>query len=85
MKHHANFSDNLGGQDFDSRIMKYVIEEFRKTSDYDIYKKDRKLKQLRTKCREAKEFLSNLKDSVNIHVLIYLLTIEYLIDLARYK
>ena len=75
----------LGGQDFDSRIMKYAIDEFRKTSDYDIYKKDRKLKQLRTKCREAKEFLSNLKDSVNIHVLTYLLTIRYLIDLARYK
>ena len=58
----------LGGQDFDSRIMKYVIDEFRKTSNYDIYKKPKLVKRLRTECRNAKEFLSASKSPVNIHV-----------------
>ena len=58
----------LGGQDFDSRIMKYVIDEFRKTSDYDIFKKPKLIKRLRTECRKAKEFLSSSDNPVNIHV-----------------
>lgn len=68
MKHHINFNDNLGGQDFDSRIMKYVIEEFRENSDYDIYKKPKLVKRLRTECRNAKEVLSFSDNPVNIHV-----------------
>ena len=60
---------NLGGQDFDSRIMKFVIDEFKKSSpDYDIYKRPRLLKRLRIECRKAKESLSSSNDSVNVHV-----------------
>ena len=58
----------LGGQDFDGSIMKYVLTEFKKTSSYDIDKRPRLIKKLRTKCREAKEFLSNNIEETNIFV-----------------
>ena len=62
---------NIGGQDFDSRIMKYVIDEFTKSSpNYDIYKKPKLLKRLRIECRKAKESLSFSSNSVNVHVRI---------------
>ena len=59
----------LGGQDIDSRIMKYVIDEFKKSSpNYDIYEKPKLLKRLRIECRKAKESLSFSQYSVNVHV-----------------
>ena len=58
----------LGGQDFDARIMKYALTEFKKSSSYDIDKKPKLIKNLRTKCREAKEFLSNDIKETNIFV-----------------
>ena len=58
----------LGGQDFDGRIMKYVLTEFKKSSSYDIYQKPKLIKKLRTKCREAKEFLSNNIEETTIFV-----------------
>ena len=58
----------LGGQDFDSRIMKYVISEFKKSSNLNIYQRPKLLKRLRNECRIAKEALSFQKNSVNIHV-----------------
>ncbi|PAV63773.1 hypothetical protein WR25_26291 [Diploscapter pachys] len=59
-----------GGQDFDSRVMKFVIDEFKKSSNYDIYKKPKLLKRLRIECRKAKESLSFMKNSINIHILV---------------
>ena len=51
--------------------MKYVIDEFKKSSpDYDIYKKPKLLKRLRIECRKAKESLSFLNNSLNVHVRI---------------
>ena len=58
----------LGGQDIDGRIMKYVLTEFKKSTSYDIYKRPKLIKKLRTKCREAKEFLSNNIEETNIFV-----------------
>ena len=58
----------LGGQDFDGRIMKYALTEFKKSSSYDIYQRPRLIRKLRTKCREAKEFLSNNIEETNIFV-----------------
>jgi len=49
---------HLGGQDFDERIMKYVIEEFKKSLNYDMSQQSNLMKQLRRVCKEAKEFLS---------------------------
>ena len=58
----------LGGQDVDGRIMTYALTEFKKSSSYDIYQRPRLIKKLRTKCREAKEFLSNNIEETNIFV-----------------
>ncbi|PAV65825.1 hypothetical protein WR25_13502 [Diploscapter pachys] len=57
---------HLGGQDVDGRIMKYALTEFKKGSSYDIYKRPRLIRKLRTQCREAKEFLSNNIEQTNI-------------------
>ena len=48
----------LGGQDFDERVMKYVIEEVKKSNNYDMSQQPNLMKQLRRACKEAKEFLS---------------------------
>ncbi|PAV55923.1 hypothetical protein WR25_02762 [Diploscapter pachys] len=59
----------LGGQDFDGKIMKYSIEEFAKSSsNYDIYKKPKLIKRLRAACKEGKEALSFNLSSYNIHI-----------------
>ncbi|PAV84163.1 hypothetical protein WR25_17167 [Diploscapter pachys] len=59
---------HLGGQDFDGKIMKYVISEFQKTCDYDVFKKPKLIKRLRAECRKAKESLSTNAQSIPIHL-----------------
>ena len=74
--HHLGYFHSLiviielssGGQDFDGKIMKYVISEFRKTCDYDIFTKPKLIKRLRAECRKAKESLSTNVQSISIHV-----------------
>ncbi|PAV72493.1 hypothetical protein WR25_05901 isoform E [Diploscapter pachys] len=69
IKINAITGDNqLGGQDFDGRIMNYAIDEFRKTSKYDIRQSPKFIQKLRTECRKAKESLSHTATSYNIHV-----------------
>ncbi|PAV62768.1 hypothetical protein WR25_26968 [Diploscapter pachys] len=57
---------HLGGQDFDERIMKYVIEEIKKSNNYDISQQPNLMKQLRRACKEAKESLSFQMKSWNV-------------------
>ena len=59
---------HLGGQDFDERIIKYVIEEFKKSNNYDILGRPNLMKRLRRVCKEAKESLSFQIESYNINV-----------------
>ena len=59
---------HLGGQDFDERIMKYVIEEYRKSNNYDMSQQPKLIKQLRKACKEAKESLSFQMESWNVNV-----------------
>ena len=59
---------HLGGQDFDERIMKYVIEEFKKSNNYDISQQPKWMKRLRRTCKEAKESISSRMESFNIIV-----------------
>ena len=63
-------SEFLGGQDIDSKIMKYANDIFMQTSDFDI-KGPKFIKRLRTACRDAKESLSFEIGSYNIHVRIF--------------
>ncbi|PAV65015.1 hypothetical protein WR25_08342 [Diploscapter pachys] len=57
---------HLGGQNFDERIMKYVIEEIKKSNNYDISQQPNLMKQLRRACKEAKESLSFQMESWNV-------------------
>ena len=59
---------HLGGQDFDERIMKYVIDEIKKSNNYDISQQPKWMKRLRRACKEAKESLSFKVESYNVNV-----------------
>ena len=59
---------HLGGQNFDERIMKYVIEEFKTSNNYDMSRRPKLMKRLRRVCKEAKESLSFQMESYNVNV-----------------
>ena len=58
----------LGGQDFDERIMKYVVDEMKKSNNFDISRQSKWMKRLRRTCKEAKESLSFHMESYNVYV-----------------
>ena len=49
---------HLGGEDFDSRMVDYFIDEIKKKQRIDISKNKRSLRRLRTACERAKRSLS---------------------------
>ncbi|AES98302.1 putative Heat shock protein 70 family [Medicago truncatula] len=49
---------HLGGEDFDSRMVNYFAEEFKKKNKVDITGNSRALRRLRTACKRAKRTLS---------------------------
>ncbi|CAI8612174.1 unnamed protein product [Vicia faba] len=49
---------HLGGEDFDSRLVNYFVEEFKKKNRVDISVNSRALRRLRTACEKAKRILS---------------------------
>jgi len=58
---------HLGGEDFDQRIMEYMVKEFKKKTKLDLVGNDRALRRLRTACERAKCSLSSQhKVSVDI-------------------
>ena len=62
----ANKGNNhLGDEDFDRRLMKYCIDEFRKKYSIDIKDNSRALRRLKKYCERAKIDLSSSK-STNI-------------------
>ena len=63
----SNKVENLGGQDFDGKLMKYAIDEFAKSSNYLVRDKPKLMKRLRVACKETKEALSFNSSSYNIH------------------
>ena len=50
---------HLGGEDFDSRIVKHFIDEFKRKHKKDITGNNRALRRLRTACEKAKRTLSS--------------------------
>jgi L1 cell adhesion molecule like protein len=50
---------HLGGEDFDQRMMDYLVKEFKKKEKKDITTNDRALRRLRTACERAKCALSS--------------------------
>ena len=64
-------SEFLGGQDIDSKIMKYANDSFIQSPNFDVSQRQRLIRQFRAICREAKESLSFKIESYNIHVRIF--------------
>lgn len=50
---------NLGGYDFDNRLMEYVAQEFQNQTNIDLHDDDEDMQALRAKCEEAKIALSS--------------------------
>lgn len=49
---------NLGGYDFDNRLMEYVAQKFQDQTQKDLHNDDEAMQALRAKCEEAKIALS---------------------------
>ncbi|KAL6544938.1 70-kilodalton heat shock protein [Orobanche minor] len=50
---------HLGGEDFDNRMVKYLVQEFRRKHKIDIGENPRALRRLRTACERAKRTISS--------------------------
>ena len=50
---------HLGGEDFDTKLVEYFVEEFKKKHRKDISDNKRSLRRLRTACEKAKRTLSS--------------------------
>jgi len=63
----TNGNTHLGGDDFDQRIMKWLIEEFKKQSGIDVSKDKMALQRLKEGAEKAKiELSSKLQTEINI-------------------
>jgi len=58
---------HLGGEDFDSRLVKHFIEEFKRKNKKDLSSNKRSVRRLRTACERAKRTLSASKQA-NIEI-----------------
>ena len=58
---------HLGGEDFDSRMVDFYVDEFRRKYNKDITKNQRALRRLRTACERAKRALSTATEA-NIEI-----------------
>ena len=50
---------HLGGEDFDTRLVEYFMEEFKRKNRKDLSGNKRSLRRLRTECEKAKRTLSS--------------------------
>lgn len=50
---------HLGGEDFDSRLVSYFVQEFKRKYGKDVTQNKRSVRRLRTACERAKRTLSN--------------------------
>jgi heat shock protein 1/8 len=58
---------HLGGEDFDTRMVEFFVDEFRKKHRRDILKSPRAMRRLRTACERAKRALSTATEA-NIEI-----------------
>ena len=56
-------NSHLGGEDFDNRLVKHLVEEFKRKNKKDITDNKRALRRLRTACERAKRSLSSATQS----------------------
>jgi molecular chaperone DnaK len=59
----TNGNTHLGGDDFDQRVMEYVLGEFRKETGIDLRKDPMALQRLKESCEKAKVELSSMAET----------------------
>ena len=75
---------HLGGEDFDTRLVEYFMEEFKRKNRKDLSGNKRSLRRLRTECEKAKRILSN-SNSATIEIDALADTIDFSITFKREK
>ena len=56
----TNGNNHLGGDDFDNRIIDYIVEEFKKENDIDLREDDMAMQRLKEVAEKAKKDLSGM-------------------------
>ena len=54
----TNGDTHLGGEDFDHRLVKHCLKEFKKTTGRDLSDSKKAIRRLRTACERSKRLLS---------------------------
>ena len=62
----TNGNTHLGGDDFDQRIMEYILEDFRKQSGIDLKNDPMALQRLKEAAEKAKVELSSMMETDSI-------------------
>jgi len=77
---------HLGGEDFDNKLMDFLVKEFQKKEKLDIRDSDRALRRLRTACERAKCALSSShKATIDIDSLYEGVDFKYELTRARFE
>jgi len=77
---------HLGGEDFDNKLMDFLVKEFQKKEKLDIRDSDRALRRLRTACERAKCALSSShKATIDIDSLYEGVDFKYDLTRARFE
>jgi L1 cell adhesion molecule like protein len=81
---------HLGGEDFDNRLVKFLVEEFKRKHNKDLTKNAKAIRRLRTQCERAKRQLTAavnttieldaLMDGIDFHFYLSRARFEELID-----
>ena len=80
----TNGNTHLGGEDFDSRLVEYCGEEFKRKHKMNIYENQRAVRRLRTACERAKRNLSvSSKTIVQVDALMN--GVDFSLELTRAK
>lgn len=75
---------HLGGEDIDNALVKFCVDEFKRTSKIDVSGDNRALRRLRTACESAKRTLSSTNQTM-VHVDALSGSADCMITLTRAK
>lgn len=77
---------HLGGEDFDSRLVDYCCEQFKRKHKKDIKENPRSLRRLRTACERAKRILSATENAnVNVDAIMEGIDMDMTITRAKFE
>ncbi|MED6143017.1 70-kilodalton heat shock protein [Stylosanthes scabra] len=77
---------HLGGEDFDNRMVRHFVQEFKRKNRVDISGDPRALRRLRNGCEKAKRILSHANDTtIEIDALFQGIDFRFSITRARFE